>query len=101
MGLSLGAHVAACIAERAKPEQILSMLASGFNEFRPPSLVPLLFAPLIFYLHHLTMVTTEFQAEMAALRNGEASYALIVEVTRTLMMPREIGDIDEKMALSG
>lgn len=97
VGLSLGAHVAACIAERAKLDQILSVLASGFNEFRPPSLVAPLFAPLIFCLHHLTMVTTEFQAEMAALRNGQASYALIAEVTRTLVMPREIGDIHERV----
>lgn len=97
VGLSLGAHIAAYIAEHGGPDQVLSVIASGYNFFQPPRFTVPLFAPPVFFLHHLTMAATNPRAEMAALQNGEASYGLIGEVTRTIVHSREIGGIHVRL----
>ncbi|KAJ5201899.1 uncharacterized protein N7498_006562 [Penicillium cinerascens] len=97
VGLSLGAHIAAYMAEYGSPDQVLSVIASGYNYFQPPQLTVPLFAPPLFFLHHLTMAVTNPRAEIAALQKGETSYGLIEEVTRTIVQPREIGDIHVRL----
>ncbi|KAJ5144939.1 hypothetical protein N7448_002331 [Penicillium atrosanguineum] len=93
VGLSIGAHVAACVAERGGPDHVLSVIASGYNVFQPPRFTVPLFAPPVFFLLHLVNAATDLRAELAAWQNGEASYALIKEMTRTIVQSREIGDI--------
>ena len=97
VGLSLGAHIAAYIAEHGTADQVRSVIASGYNYFQPPRFTVPLFAPPVFFLHHLTMAATNPRAEMAALQNGEASYGLIGEVTRTIFQSREVGDIHVRL----
>lgn len=97
VGLSIGAHVAACIAERGGPNQVLSVIASGYNFFQPHRFTVPLFAPPIFFLYHLINAATDIRAEVAAWQSGEASYALIKEVTRTIVQPKEIGDIHVRL----
>jgi pimeloyl-ACP methyl ester carboxylesterase len=97
VGPSIGAHVAACVAERGGPNQVLSVIASGYNFFQPHRFTVLLLAPPIFFLHHVTNAATDIRAEVAAWQNGEASYALIKEVTRTILQPKEIGDIHVRL----
>jgi pimeloyl-ACP methyl ester carboxylesterase len=93
VGLSLGAHIGACIAERAVPGQISSAILSGYNTLSPPKMLMPLIMPSIFMLHHTVQMLTEFPTEMRHLRTGQSSYGLIYEVIRTLCEPRPLGKI--------
>ncbi|KAJ5569523.1 uncharacterized protein N7459_008953 [Penicillium hispanicum] len=93
VGLSLGAHIAACIAARAEPGQLLSVIAAGYNVFLPrPWAVPLITLPA-YTLHHTVTLLSNPSTEMAIWKRGEASYALVEEVMRTLFNPRVLEDI--------
>lgn len=97
VGLSIGAHVAACVAERGGPDIVLSVIASGYNFFQPPRFTVPLFAPTFFLLIHLVNAATDLQAEVAAWQNGEVSYALMEEVTKTIVQPRKTGAINVRL----
>ncbi|OQE31984.1 hypothetical protein PENSTE_c001G07110 [Penicillium steckii] len=93
VGLSLGAHIGACIAEHASPGQISSAILSGYNAFQPPKmLIPFIVTP-IFLLHHTIQLFTQYQTEMEHLKTGQSSYGLISEVGRILCDPRPLGPI--------
>ncbi|KAI9039891.1 alpha/beta fold hydrolase [Aspergillus affinis] len=93
IGMSLGAHIAAHMAARARPGQILSLVATGYSTFRPPTfLIPLITVP-IYALHHTLQLLFKPSVEIRQWSRGESSYALIAEVARTLMNPRVLQDI--------
>lgn len=93
VGLSLGAHIGACVAELAKPGQISSAILSGYNAFQPPKMIIPLIVPPIFMLHHTVQMLTQFKTEIQHLQTGESSFGLIYEVGRTLCDPRPLGAI--------
>ncbi|KAJ6014091.1 hypothetical protein N7540_008682 [Penicillium herquei] len=96
VGLSLGAHVTACIAEQAAPGTILSIIAAGYNTIpRSRYVIPLL-VPTTFALHHLINFVQGPSNEVTQVLNGEASYGLIAEVTRVIFQPRVLGEIPVK-----
>lgn len=97
VGFSLGAHVAAYLAEHGKPEQILSVIASGYNYFKPPPIALSLITPALFCLHHLTTGLTNPMAEIRDIQEGRTSYEFIQGVMRTIFQPREIGDIHVRL----
>lgn len=93
VGLSLGAHIGAYVAERAAPGQISSAILSGYNSFQPPkTLIPFIMT-LVFFLHHAVQMVTQFQIEIRHLQTGESSFGLIYEVGRMLCDPRPLGAI--------
>ncbi|KAJ5732138.1 hypothetical protein N7493_003619 [Penicillium malachiteum] len=96
VGLSLGAHITACIAEQAAPGTIQSIIAAGYNNIpRSRYLIPLI-APTSYVLHHLVSFAQGPSKEVAQVLNGEASYGLIAEVARVIFQPRALGEIPVK-----
>ncbi|KAJ5651361.1 uncharacterized protein N7484_005084 [Penicillium longicatenatum] len=93
VGLSLGAHIAACIAEHAKPGMILSVIASGYNTIPQPHFLTPILTPPIFVLHHITNFVACPREELAQLKNGEAGYGLMAAVVKAICEPRKIGAI--------
>jgi pimeloyl-ACP methyl ester carboxylesterase len=93
VGLSLGAHIAACIAEHAKPGMILSVIASGYNTIPQPRFLTPILTPPIFVLHHITNLVASPREGMAQLKNGEAGYGLMAAVVKAICEPRKIGAI--------
>ncbi|KAJ5599142.1 hypothetical protein N7450_000209 [Penicillium hetheringtonii] len=99
VGLSLGAHIGACIAEGASPGQISSAILSGYNAFQPPKmLVPFIVAPILL-LQHIIQLLTQYQTEFEHLKTGQSSYALICEVGRILCDLRPLGPITVRTLL--
>ncbi|KAH8434307.1 alpha/beta fold hydrolase [Aspergillus melleus] len=93
VGMSLGAHIAAYIAGRARPGQILSLVATGYSTFQPPTfLIPFITVPM-YALHHTLQLVFKPSVEIQQWMRGESSYALIAEVARTLLNPRVLQDI--------
>ncbi|KAJ5993868.1 hypothetical protein N7451_009592 [Penicillium sp. IBT 35674x] len=93
VGLSLGAHIAACIAEHAKPGTILSVIASGYNTIPQPRFITPLIIPPIYVLHHLLNFMASPRGELAQLKNGDTGYGLMAAVVRAISEPRNIGEI--------
>ncbi|KAJ6086194.1 hypothetical protein N7486_010475 [Penicillium sp. IBT 16267x] len=93
VGLSLGAHIAACIAEHAKPGTILSVIASGYNTIPQPRFITPLVIPPVYVLHHLLNFVVCPRGELAQLKNGDAGYGLMAAVVRAIFEPRAIGEI--------
>ncbi|KAJ5923910.1 hypothetical protein N7466_008097 [Penicillium verhagenii] len=93
VGLSLGAHIAACVAERAKPGQIVSVIASGYNTIPRSRLFTSLIIPPIYMLHHLVNLAASPRVELAQWKNGDAGYGLMTAVVKAIFEPRVVGDI--------
>lgn len=93
VGLSLGAHIAVRVAERAKPCQILSLIASGYNTIPQSKFVRSMVTVTWFLAHHLIGFVQRPKKEVAQMMNGEASYGLIAELTKTILEPRVLGEI--------
>lgn len=92
VGLSIGAHIAASMGEKAVDGQILSIVACGYNKhpFRLPT--RLLTLP-IYLMYHGTLLARQFSEQVALLKNGEGSYKLMAEVIRAILKPRLLGKI--------
>lgn len=97
VGLSLGAHIAACIAEQAKPGTILSVIASGYNTIPQPRFITPFIIPPIYVLHHLFNFVTCPRGELAQLKNGDAGYGLMAAVMRAIFEPRVTGEIQVRL----
>ncbi|KAJ5281238.1 hypothetical protein N7478_006610 [Penicillium angulare] len=96
VGLSLGAHIVARIAELAKPTQILSLIASGYNTIPKPSYMLSMLAVPTFCAHHLVNFVMSPKKELAQVQNGESAYGLISEVAKIIFDPRVLGEVRGK-----
>ncbi|KAJ5113703.1 hypothetical protein N7456_002237 [Penicillium angulare] len=96
VGLSLGAHIVARIAELAKPTQISSLMASGYNTIPKPSYLRSILTVPTFCAHHLISFVMSPKKELAQVQNGESGYGLISEVAKIIFDPRVLGEFRGK-----
>lgn len=93
IGFSLGAHVAACVAELAAPGQVSSLFATGYNSFAPPKFVIPILTAFVYALSHFLIGLTDPRAQWDAWVSGTCSFALAGAVVRSLCDGRELGKI--------
>lgn len=96
VGFSLGAHVAACVAEQAAPGQVSSLIATGYNSFAPPQMFVPVFVFLVYVLSHFVIGLTDPRAQWDVWVTGSCSLALSGNVVRTLCNGRVLGEISAK-----
>ena len=96
VGYSLGAHVAARVAEFAAPGQVSSLIACGYNSFTPPKMVIPFLSPVVFMLTHFVLGVTDPRAEWEVLGMGTCSLALSGAVVHALCEGRELGSISAR-----
>lgn len=96
VGFSLGAHVAAYVAELAAPGQVSSLITTGYNAFAPPPVIVPFLGVLVYVVSHFVIGFTDPKAQWDVWVSGSCTLALSGAVVRTLCNGRALGSISTR-----